>query len=69
MEDVSRGRHHATEISPPGDPVSSALLRIHQVISDLNLISDGFLTGKEGAGETSPLNDYVFFAYNPPMAL
>lgn len=69
MEDVSRGRHYATKISPLGDPISFALLRIHQVVSDLNLISDGFLTGKEGAEETSPLNDYVSFAYNPPMVL
>lgn len=59
MEDVSRGSHHATKISPPGDPISFALLHIHQVVSDLNLISDGFLTGKEGATEPGPLNEYV----------
>lgn len=62
MEDVPRGSHHATEMSPPGDPISSALFHIHPVISDLNLISDGFLAGKEGAVEPGPLNDYVFLS-------
>lgn len=62
MEDVPRGSRRATEISPPGDPISFAPLHIHQVISDLNLISDGFLTGKEGAVEPGPLNDYVFLS-------